>query len=165
MIYCSCSCLFDEYCGTSLSEGWCADSPKCALDFPICPKSFTILSASISDCWNKCQLCPFTQLQSRNEQLLGKVVIVFHPFLQDVLPNRSLEARQPDFAGNTPFCTSPTLDHFSCAKSVDWSTYFQVKLSSTSVWEWASRQPKTSSRASALSLPLRLPLRMARSLI
>ena len=126
MIYCSCSYFFDEYCGTSLSEGWCADSPKCALDCPICPKSFKIFSASIPDCWNKCQLCPFTQLQSRNEQMLGKVVIVFHPFLQVVLPNRSLEARQPDFAGDAPFCTSPTLDHFSCAKSVAWSTYYQL---------------------------------------
>ena len=58
--------------------------------------------------------------------MLGKVVIVFHPFLQDVLPNRLLEARQPDCAGNTPFCTSPTLDHFSCAKSPAWSTYFQL---------------------------------------
>ena len=34
--------------------------------------------------------------------MLGKVVIVIHPFLQDVLSNRSLEARQPDFAGDTP---------------------------------------------------------------
>ena len=34
--------------------------------------------------------------------MFRKVVIVIHPFLQDVLPNRSLEARQPDFAGDTP---------------------------------------------------------------
>ena len=48
MIYCSFSCLFEEYFGTSLSKGKCtgryniAKSVQCALDCPISPKKFCI---------------------------------------------------------------------------------------------------------------------------
>ena len=70
MIYCSFSCLFEEYFGTSLSKGKCAGhyniakSVQCALDCPISPKSFAYFSTVPAAVQNFCQRCKFLHFHS-----------------------------------------------------------------------------------------------------
>ena len=174
MIYCSFSCLFEEYFGTSLSKGKCtgryniAKSVQCALDCPISPKKFCIflfIFYRIAQTnVNPVPSIPSLRCNQRvnkwkeNGSLSSTLSMEMY-FQTDGL-------RQDNQISTGLYFTHTRLDHFSCAKSFALSTYFHIQPSpSLCAWEWVSRQLKTSSRASAILSALRPLRRMARSLI